>query len=107
MARKYDETSIAEEIVSVLPAGVARELSSERNVIRFAVREEGMKLRTIVLNRRSLRKLANDPLATIKIEYLKRDLLRSASQRREFVYPRPVVHPPASIPFPAARVARA
>jgi hypothetical protein len=92
MSRKYDENAIAEKIVSVLPAGVARECSSERDTIRYAVRGEGMKLKKIVLSRRSLRKLAEDPAGAIKIEYLQRDLLAAATQRGEFQYPRPVVH---------------
>lgn len=86
--RKYDETRMAEEIVSVLPAGVARALSDDREVIRFAVRGEGMKLRSIVLNRASLRKLMNDPARDVKIEYLQRDLVGAAGQRSEFRYPR-------------------
>ncbi|MDQ3282006.1 MAG: hypothetical protein M3Q69_11405 [Acidobacteriota bacterium] len=92
MSRKYDENGIAEQIVGVLPAGVARELSSERDTIRYAVRGEGMKLRTIALNRASLRRLADDPAGAIKIEYLQRDLLDAATQRSEFRYPRPQVH---------------
>jgi hypothetical protein len=101
IATKYDETSIAEKIVSVLPAGVARQFSSERETIRYAVRAEGMKLRTIVLSRKSLRKLIEDPAAAIKIEYLQRDLVASATERREFRYPRPVTHPVAtSFAFP-------
>jgi len=86
--RKYDETRIAEEIVSVLGEGVARACSAERGSIRYAVRGEGMKLRTIVLKRDSLRKLIDDPAREIKLDYLKRDLLKSAETRREFKYPR-------------------
>ncbi|HYR28806.1 MAG TPA: hypothetical protein VEU30_10095 [Thermoanaerobaculia bacterium] len=86
--RKYDETRIAEEIVSVLGEGVARACSAERGSIRYAVRAEGMKLRTIVLKRDSLRKLAEDPAREIKLDYLKRDLLQSSETRREFKYPR-------------------
>ncbi len=90
--RKRDENEIAEEIVSVLPAGVAREFSAERNAIRFAVRDGAMKLRTIVLRRDSLRKLIDDPAGAIKIEYLQRDLLAASTQRTEFRYPRPALH---------------
>lgn len=107
MARKQDEMMIANEIVSVFPAGVAREFSSERETIRFAVRAEGMKLRKIVLSRRSLRRLLADPAAAVKIEYLQRDLLRAAQQRSEYVYPRPVVHRPATPMLPVLRQAHA
>ncbi len=104
--RKYDENEIAEEIVSVLPAGVARAFSAERNSIRFAVRDASLKLRTIVLKRDSLRKLADDPAGAIKIEYLKRDLLAAATQRCEFRYPRPVVHVSGTPAFPRFAFAR-
>ena len=89
---KNDETRMAEEIVSVLPSGVARELSAERDAIRYAVRADGMKLRTIVLKRASLRKLLEDPQRAVKVEYLQRDLLHAAAQRSEFRYPRPLLH---------------
>lgn len=86
--RQYDETRIAEEIVSVLGAGVARACSAERDSIRFTVRADEMKLQTIILSRRSLRKLIDDPLRAVKVEYLQRDLLQSAARRAEFKYPR-------------------
>ncbi|HYC57993.1 MAG TPA: hypothetical protein VEK79_00340 [Thermoanaerobaculia bacterium] len=89
---KNDETRMAEEIVSILPSGVAREFSSERDAIRYAVRADGMKLRTIVLKRASLRKLIEDPQRAVKVEYLQRDLLNAASQRKVFQYPRPLMH---------------
>ena len=92
MTRKLDENGIAEVIVSVLPAEVARELTFERDSIRYAVRGEGMKLRKIVFKRASLRRLAEDPHGAIKIEYLQRELLSVATQRCEFRYPRPLTH---------------
>lgn len=88
MTKKLDETRIAEEIVSVLPAGVARACSADRTSVRYSVRAAGMKLRVIVLKRSSLRRLAEDPQRAIKIEYLQRDLLASAERRAEFRYPR-------------------
>lgn len=87
---KYDEARIAEEIVRVLGVGVARACSAERGSIRYGVRSEGMKLRSIVLNRASLRRLADDPARDVKIDYLRRDLLDSASRKAEFRYPRPI-----------------
>lgn len=87
--KKHDETRIADEIMSVLPAGIARAVSDDRRSLRFSVRSAGLKLRTIVFCRESLRRLATDPLRAVKIEYLQRDLLRSADKRAEFRYPRP------------------
>src|SRR5947207_9395971 len=83
------EMRVAEEIVSVLPAGsTMRVCSEERDSIRFAVRSNDLKLRSIVLSRASLRRLIDDPARGVKIEYLQRDLLRSAKRRNEFSYPR-------------------
>lgn len=92
MNRKCDETRMAEEIVNVLPSGVAREFSAECDAIRYAVRADGMRLRTIVLKRASLRRLIDDPARDIKVEYLQRDLLEAAAHRSEFRYPRPLLH---------------
>ena len=92
MKKSHDETRIAEAIVSVLPAGVARELSAERDTLRYSVRGDGMKLRTISLRRSSLRRLAADPARDVKIDYLRRELLQAATQRSEYRYPRPMVH---------------
>ena len=93
-----EESRIAEEIVSVLPAGVARACSPEKHTIRYSVRAEGMKLRTIVFSRESLRRLIEDPAREVKVEYLKRDLTAAASQRNEFRYPRLHVHMAPAFP---------
>ena len=83
------ELRVAEEIVSVLPDGsFMRVCSDERNAIRYAVRANDLKLRSVVLSRASLQRLINDPARNVKIEYLQRDLLRSAKRRSEFSYPR-------------------
>jgi hypothetical protein len=87
-----DETRMAEEIVSILPSGVARELSAERDAIRYAVRADGMRLRTIVFRRASLRRLMDDPARDVKVDYLRRELEQAATQRSEFRYPRPLLH---------------
>ncbi|HEX7152817.1 MAG TPA: hypothetical protein VF618_15110 [Thermoanaerobaculia bacterium] len=84
-----DETKVAEAIVSVLPEGVLRICSDDRESIRYAVRAADLTLRTIVMSRASLRRLAQDPQQAVKIEYLQRDLLRNATRREEFQYPRP------------------
>jgi hypothetical protein len=84
-----EETRLAEEIMDVLPAGsVARVCSDDRGAVRFAVSSSGLKLRTVVFDRESLRRLQTDPARAVKIEYLQRDLVRSAIRRAEFRYPR-------------------
>lgn len=85
------ELHVAEQIVSVLPEGsVVRVCSDDRESIRFAVRSAGLRLRQVVFSRPSLRKLIHDPVGSIKIEYLQRDLRRDATRQLEFRYPREV-----------------
>src|SRR5437764_11678603 len=86
--KAIDETKLAEEIVGVVGADVVRVCSDDRDALRFAVRSAALKLRAIVLNRASLRRLMLDPQGEVKIAYLKRDLLRAARQRAEYVFPR-------------------
>jgi hypothetical protein len=90
-AKTNDETRLAEEIVSVLPAGsVVRVCSDDRQSIRFAVRAASLKLRTVVFHRASLRRLLADAARAVKIDYLRRDLLRNAERAEKFAYPRAV-----------------
>jgi hypothetical protein len=84
---KMDEAKLAAEIVGVLDPAVVRSCSDTRTAIRYAVRGETLKLRTIVLSREALRRLLTDPSGAVKIEYLKRDLLRCATHRAEYRYP--------------------
>src|SRR5688500_7617254 len=84
-----DETKLAQEIVAVLPSGsVARFCSDDADSIRFAVQAADLKLRSVVLSRASLRRLLSDAASAVKIEYLQRELLRSAVRRSEFRHPR-------------------
>ncbi|HSP34454.1 MAG TPA: hypothetical protein VLU46_09070 [Thermoanaerobaculia bacterium] len=84
-----EDTRIAHEIVSVLPEGsTARVLSDDGEAVRFIVNADGLKLRSVVLDRESLRRLHCDPARDVKIEYLQRDLATSAGRRAEFRYPR-------------------
>jgi len=91
--KSSEETRIAEEILSVLPAHVTRALPADRRTIRYAVRAKGLKLRTITFIRESLRRLAADPLRSVKVEYLQRDLLRNAGRRGDYRYPHLHLHP--------------
>lgn len=92
MSTKWDateETKLAQEILAVLPAGsVARFCSDDQDSIRFVVQAADLKLRSVIFRRASLRRLLTDTARTIKIEYLQRDLLRSAVRRAEYRYPR-------------------
>ncbi|HYS52432.1 MAG TPA: hypothetical protein VER58_01545 [Thermoanaerobaculia bacterium] len=84
---KMDETKLAAEIVGVLDPAVVRVCSEVRDAIRYAVRGKSLKLRSILLRRDALRRLLTDPAGDVKIEYLKRDLVRAAMHRIEYRYP--------------------
>jgi hypothetical protein len=86
--RDLDETRLAEDIVSVLEPAALRACSDARDVVRYAVRSAILKLRSVILSRVALRRLIDDPARSVKIDYLKRDLLRSATHRVEYRYPR-------------------
>ena len=105
--KAIDETKLAEEIVGVVGDEVVRVCSDDRDSLRFAVRSAVLKLRSIVLNRASLRRLLLDPLGEVKIAYLKRDLRRAAQQRAEYVYPRKSAIARVSAPPEGPRLAAA
>jgi hypothetical protein len=83
-----NELQLAEEIVSVLPRYTLGPRSEEGEAIRYTVRGWSLKLRSITLSRKSLKGLLRDSAGSVKIEYLKRDLLRSADHRADYRYPR-------------------
>lgn len=90
-SKDAQELNVADEILSVLPAGsVMRICSDDRDTLRYAVRAAGLKLRQITLSRASLRRLIEDPQSAIKIDYLRRDIERSAKRREAFQYPRQI-----------------
>ena len=98
-SKDTQELNVAEEILSVLPAGsFMRVCSDDRDTLRFAVRANGLKLRQIVLSRASLRRLIEDPQASVKIDYLRRDLERSAKRREAYQYPRQIKRVSAARP---------
>jgi len=86
-----DEARLAADIVSVLDPAALRACPSERDVIRYAVRGNSIKLRTIIFDRDALRRLLESGDGAVKIEYLKRDLRRALTHRVEYRYPRPSV----------------
>jgi hypothetical protein len=106
MATLYmDEAKLAAEIVSVLDPAALRACSPEREVIRYAVRDKALKLRTIIFDRSALRRLLQTRDGAVKIEYLKRDLLRATINRVEYRYPRPGVARPRAEQSEEARAA--
>ncbi|HEY2830610.1 MAG TPA: hypothetical protein VGJ88_10880 [Thermoanaerobaculia bacterium] len=91
MTKDAQDLKVAEDILSVLPEGsVMRVCSDDRETLRYAVRAAGLKLRHVTLSRSSLRRLADDPQSNVKIDYLRRDLVRSAKRRDAFQYPRQI-----------------
>jgi hypothetical protein len=64
---------------------------SGRDEIRFRIHKRfGWRLASVVLGRGALRKLLGDPQREVKVDFLRRELLRALTSRREFRYPRPL-----------------
>lgn len=81
-------TDVARMILGAIPTQVEVQ-SEDREVIRYRVRRGfGWKLSAVIFSKASLLKLANDPKRDVKIEYLRRDILNSATQRLVYRYPR-------------------
>lgn len=81
-------TEMARLILGVIPTQVEVQ-AEDRDVIRYRVRRGfGWKLSSIVFSKASLLKLAHDPKRDVKIEYLRRDIVNTATQRFEYRYPR-------------------
>ena len=82
---------IAEELLRGIPADVALIASEDDATISYAVVKpsRGWKLSRIVFAKDSLEKLAHDADRDVKIDYIRRDLFRAATRRRQYVYPRP------------------
>ena len=81
-------TEVARQIIGVIPTEVEFH-SEDATTLRYRVRRGfGWRLSMVVLDKSCLLHLAQDPQRDIKIEYLRRDLVNSAMQRREYRYPR-------------------
>lgn len=81
-------TEVARQIVGVIPTQVEFH-SEDAKSIRYRVRRGfGWRLSSVVLDKQCLLRLASDPQREIKIEYLRREIVDSATHRREFRYPR-------------------
>jgi hypothetical protein len=91
--KRSREAAVAEKIVSVLGFTALRAYSEWGDAIRYTVRGSGLKLRSIILSRESLNRLLRDPKRAVKVEYLRRELLRRAVHAVEYRYPRPRVRP--------------
>ena len=79
---------LAGAIAGVLPSAVPVEGGMDSGAICYAVHSGSLRLRSIVLNRSALERLLTAANGVVKIEYLKRDLLRAAAHRVEYRYPR-------------------
>jgi hypothetical protein len=88
MTAEGSDTTIAEQIVSVLKFPALRLRSIADTTISYTVRDTSLKLRSVILDRGALRRLLLDSDRAVKVEYLKRDLLRSAKLFRVYRYPR-------------------
>lgn len=84
------EYEVADELVRSIEPGVkAVSVQGDGETIRIRLQgANGWKLDRLVFSREGLRRLDADPDRNIKVEYLRRDILRSGPTRREYRYPR-------------------
>ena len=78
---------VAARIMEVLPFDRIELEEEDDETLRYTVFDPSWTLTSVVFLKKSLRRLASDPHRSIKIEYLRRDLLWSTTGRRSFVYP--------------------
>ena len=85
--RISSEQEIAREVLSALPTGAARLVCDDDESLRYSVNAPGLKLKSVVFRKESLRALQSDPAREVKLEYLARDIVRSARRRADYSYP--------------------
>lgn len=89
VARVSSEMTIANDILrSWIEDGSAVFGGEDDERIRFFVCRAGWKLSSVVLSRKALRHLAEDPERDVKVAYIQRDILRAAALRVSYRYPR-------------------
>jgi hypothetical protein len=86
--RISSEQEIAQAVLSALPAGAARLVRDDGESLRYSVNAPDLKLNSVVFRKESLRALQSDPAREVKLEYLARDIARSARRRTDYSYPR-------------------
>lgn len=80
---------LAFEIIRPLPGGeLARVISENASMICLEVPAHSGRLRSVSFSLKALRALAFDSQRQVKVDYLQRDLLRSAATREAYRYPR-------------------
>ena len=85
-----EEMTLAREVVRfLLGRRIDESQVADEETISFSVdRRPGWRLASIIFSRSALRKLVADPEKAVKLEYIRRDLVRTASSREEYRYPR-------------------
>jgi len=80
---------LAFEIIRPLPGGeLARVISETASMICLELPAHTGRLRSVSFSLEALRLLAFDAQRQVKVDYLQRDLLRSAATRESYRYPR-------------------
>jgi len=83
------EITIANDILrSWLEDGSAVFGGEDSERVRFFIRRAGWKLSSVVLSKKALRHLDQDPERDVKVTYLQRDILRASTLRASYRYPR-------------------
>lgn len=88
---KLETHELVDELLRGFPSDAALIATEDDETIAYSLMNapRDWKLRRIVFVKDSLRKLAHDADRDVKIDYIRRDLFRAATRRRQYVYPRP------------------
>jgi hypothetical protein len=83
------EIEMAREVVAPIADGAQTDcVAQDEETIRVQLLgTPGWKLSSIVFSREGLRRLWDDPDREVKIEYLQKDIARTARTRSEYRYP--------------------
>lgn len=99
VASGSSEMTIANDILrSWIEDGSAVFGGEDDDRIRFFIRRSGWKLSSVVLSKKALRNLDQDPERDVKVTYLQRDILRASTLRVSYRYPRLLTPRECAIP---------
>lgn len=89
VARVSSDMTMAHDILgSWIEDGSAVFGGEDDEKVRFFIRHPGWKLSSVVLSKKALCNLDQDPERDVKIAYLQREILRASTLRVSYRYPR-------------------
>jgi hypothetical protein len=82
-----EEMRVAEQLLARIAPERGELVCDDDHILSFRVSRDGWRLSRLIFSRQSLRKLADDPMGRVKLDWLAHDITRSATRRRSYVFP--------------------